>query len=86
MGLGTCRGRGGLWLLLTRGPWPLTNGWFALLSGVAVCPLTVTIFEKYAGVTLSGRVRIAIAALFFVAGRIALGVEFAGLGEGVRCS
>src|SRR6202795_4404704 len=23
---------GGLWLFWTTGPWPLTNGWFALLS------------------------------------------------------
>jgi hypothetical protein len=71
-------GGGGLWLLVTRGPWPLTNGWFALLSGVAACPLTVTIFKEYTGVTLSGRVRIAIAALFFGAGRIALAVGICG--------
>jgi hypothetical protein len=24
---------GGLWLLWTKGPWPLTNGWFALVFG-----------------------------------------------------
>jgi len=28
-------GGGGLLLLGTKGPWPLTNGWFALLSGVS---------------------------------------------------
>jgi hypothetical protein len=32
-------GGGGLLLLLEKGPWPLTNGWFALLSGIAACPL-----------------------------------------------
>ena len=27
-------GGGGLVLLLTKGPWPLTNGWFALLQPI----------------------------------------------------
>src|ERR1700676_4187061 len=65
---------GGLWLLWRKGPWPLTNGWFALLSGVSACPATGWFLKKYAGVTVSGYVRIATAALFFVAGRIALTV------------
>jgi len=64
---------GGLWLLWTKGRWPLTNGWFALLSGVAACPVTGWFVKKCAGVTVSGYVRTA-AALFFVAGRIALAV------------
>src|SRR5260370_36320079 len=42
---------GGLWLLWTKGPWPLTNGWVALLSGVSACPATGWFLEKYAGVT-----------------------------------
>jgi len=63
---------GGLWLLWTKGPWPLTNGWFALLSGVSACPLTAWVLKKYLRITVSGYVRIAAAALFFVAGRIAL--------------
>ena len=33
-------GGGGLGLIITRGPWPLTNGWFALFSGISACPLT----------------------------------------------
>lgn len=65
-------GGGGLVLLLTRGPLPLTNGWFALFSGVAACPLTATLWQRCVGIKLSGRVRIAAAMLFFVAGRIAL--------------
>ena len=65
---------GGLCLLWTKGPWPLTNGWFALLSGVSVCPLTAWSLKKYAGVTVSGYVRTATAALCFVAGRIVLAV------------
>jgi len=43
-------GGGGLWLLWTKGPLPLTNGWFALLSGLAACPLTAWLFKKYAGI------------------------------------
>lgn len=65
-------GGGGLWLLLTKGPWPLTNGWFALFSGVSACPVTGWVLQKCAGVTVSGYVRLFAAALFFVAGRIAL--------------
>ena len=65
-------GGGGLLLLLTRGPLPLTNGWFALFSGIIACPLTATLSQKYVGIRLSGRVRIAAAMLFFIAGRIAL--------------
>jgi hypothetical protein len=65
---------GGIWLLWTKGPWPLTNGWFALLSGLSACPATAWFFEKYAGVTISGYFRMAAAAFFFVAGKIALAV------------
>jgi hypothetical protein len=65
-------GGGGLCLLLTKGPWPLTNGWFALFSGVSACPATGWFLRKYAGVTVSGYVQLAAAAFFFVAGRIAL--------------
>jgi hypothetical protein len=60
---------GGLWLLWTKGPWPLTNGWFALLSGVSVCPATAWLLEKF---TVSGYVRLAATIFCFVAGRIAL--------------
>jgi hypothetical protein len=68
-------GGGGLWLLWTRGPWPLTNGWFALFSGLAACPATAWFLKKYAGVQVSGYVRLAAAAFFFVAGRIALAIR-----------
>ena len=44
-------GGGGLWLMWTKGPWPLTNGWFALCSGLAACPVTAWMFNKYAGIT-----------------------------------
>jgi hypothetical protein len=58
-------------LLIERGPWPLTNGWFALASGVAACPLTAWLASRSLGVTLSGRVRFAAAALIWLAGQIA---------------
>jgi len=63
---------GGLRLLWTKGPWPLTNGWFALFSGVSACPASAWLLRKYAGVTVSGYVRLVAASLFFVAGKIAL--------------
>jgi hypothetical protein len=65
-------GGGGLMLLFEKGPLPLTNGWFALFSGVAACPLTVFFFKKCAGITVSGWVQFAVAMAFFIAGRIAL--------------
>jgi len=65
-------GGGGLWLLITRGPWPPTNGWFALGSGLAACPLTAAALRRYAGIAMSGWARLAAAAAFYVAGRIAL--------------
>jgi hypothetical protein len=33
-------GVGGLMLLIKEGPLPVTNGWFAMFSGIAACPLT----------------------------------------------
>jgi hypothetical protein len=72
-------GGGGLGLLITRGPLPLTNGWFALFSGISACPLTAWLIKKYAGITLSGWVRFAIAFLIIVVGRLVLKIE--GRGE-----
>jgi hypothetical protein len=65
-------GGGGLLLLLEKGPLPLTNGWFALLSGIAACPLTAWVFKRLTGVTVSGWLRFSAAAVVFIAGRIAL--------------
>lgn len=65
-------GGGGLLLLIQRGPWPLTNGWFALLSGIAACLATAWLCKRYLSITLSGWLRFTVAALFFVAGRVAL--------------
>lgn len=68
-------GGGGLVLLIQRGPWPLTNGWFALCSGIAACPLTAWAFKRYLGIALSVYVQIGVAVLFFIAGRIALVIQ-----------
>lgn len=65
-------GGGGLWLLFTRGPWPPTNGWFAVFSGLTACPLSAWSFKKYAGIHVSGWLQLAVSVLLFVAGHIAL--------------
>ena len=65
-------GGGGFLLLLSRGPLPLTNGWFAMFSGIAACPLTATLSQRLFGIRLSGRARFIAAAIFFASGRIAL--------------
>ena len=65
-------GGGGLMLLVEKGPWPLTNGWFAMFSGIAACPLLVPLARRVAGVALSGRARFWAALAFLVAGRVAL--------------
>jgi len=68
-------GGGGLGLIITRGPWPLTNGWFALFSGISACQLTAWLLKKYVGITLSDWTRFAIAFLFVVLGRLVLKLE-----------
>jgi hypothetical protein len=64
----------GLWLLFTAGPWPPTNGWFALFSGLAACPLLAPSLKKCAGISISGWQQFAAAALIFVAGHAALAI------------
>lgn len=64
-------GCGGVWLI-TTGPWPPTHGWFVLCSGLSVWPVTAWACKKYLGVTLSGRARLGAAALFVLAGRLAV--------------
>ena len=64
-------GGGGVMLLIERGPWPLTNGWFAVCSGVAACPLTAWLANRILGISFSGRARFVAAALIWIAGQIA---------------
>jgi hypothetical protein len=65
-------GVGGLALLIHQGPLPITNGWFAMFSGAAACPLAGSLLHKYTNVTISIRTQLAIALLIFIAGRIAV--------------
>ena len=65
-------GAGGFLLLVHQGPWPITNGWFAMLSGIAACPLAATLLKRYARVVVPAYVQFAAALLIFVAGRVAV--------------
>ncbi|MFI4921019.1 MAG: hypothetical protein ACHQAZ_05200 [Gammaproteobacteria bacterium] len=65
-------GVGGLVLLIHEGPWPITNGWFAMLSGMAACPLSAWLLKRYAGIKVPLGVQLAIALLIMIAGRIAV--------------
>jgi hypothetical protein len=65
-------GIGGLVLLIHRGPLPITNGWFAMFSGIAACPLTASLLRRYIGVPISRRAQFIVALLIFIAGRIAV--------------
>lgn len=68
----TVAGGGGLWLLYTNGPWPPTNGWFAVFSGFAACPLINKPLSKYSRPSAVGWAQFGAAALLFAAGRAAL--------------
>ena len=58
--------------MITTGPWPPTHGWFVLCSGLSAWPVTAWACKKYLSVTLSGRARLGAAALFILAGRLAV--------------
>jgi len=63
---------GGLALLIDEGPWPLTNGWFAMFSGIAACPLTAWLLKRYGGIKFPLGAQLAIALLISLAGRVAV--------------
>ena len=65
-------GVGGFLLLVHEGPLPITNGWFAMFSGIAGCPLTARLLKRYARVVVPGYIQLAVALLIFVAGRVAV--------------
>jgi hypothetical protein len=65
-------GGGGLGLLIIRGVWPPTNGWFALFSGLAACPLLGWSLNKFAGIRIAFWVQLVAAVLIMLAGRAAL--------------
>jgi hypothetical protein len=68
-------GIGGLGPIITQGPLPLTNGWFALFSGFSACPLTAWLLKRYGGIRLSGWTRFAIAFLIIVVARLFVKIE-----------
>jgi hypothetical protein len=68
-------GMGGLGLLITLGPWPPTNGWFALFSGLSACPLTTLLLRRYAGINFPGWSRLVVALIIIMAGRLTLQIE-----------
>src|SRR5262245_62076817 len=65
-------GVGGFLFLVHEGPLPITNGWFAMFSGIAACPLTARLLERYARVVVPGYMQFAVALLIFIAGRVAV--------------
>ena len=65
-------GVGGFLLLVHEGPLPITNGWFAMFSGIAVCPLTARLLKRHAHVVVPGYIQYAVALLIFIAGRVAV--------------
>jgi len=65
-------GLGGLILLIHEGQLPVTNGWFAMFSGIAACPLVGPLLKKYRAVRVSGGVQFLVALLIMIAGRVAV--------------
>ena len=65
-------GVGGFLLLVHQGPLPITNGWFAMFSGIAACPLTTRLLKGYVRVVVPGYLPLAVALLIFIAGRVAV--------------
>ena len=65
-------GCGGFGLIIEEGPLPLTHGWYAMFSGIALCPATAWLLKRYTGLETSFRARFIVAALFIAAGRLAL--------------
>jgi hypothetical protein len=67
-------GGGGFGILLIRGLWPPTNGWFALMSGLAACPMIGRLLRNYAHLKVSGWQQFSAAVLLVAVGRLALTV------------
>ena len=67
-------GVGGLMLLIHEGPLPVTNGWFAMFSGIAACPGTAWLLKRYFRVNVPLGAQFAVAFLIWVAGRAAVAV------------
>ena len=68
-------GVGGLLLLLYLGPLPLTNGWFAMFSGIAACPALPSLIQKVTGRRVRWGACVVVAALIMAAGRAVVAIE-----------
>lgn len=66
---------GGLGLIITLGPWPPTNGWFALFSGLAACPATAWILPRYLGINFPRWASFVVAFAIILFGRLTLKIE-----------
>jgi hypothetical protein len=66
---------GGLSLIITLGPWPPTNGWFALFSGLAAWPVTAWTLRRYCGMNFPGSARFVVAFAIILLGRLTLKIE-----------
>src|SRR5271170_1109471 len=60
-------GGGGLLLLIQKGPWPPTNGWFALFSGLFAWPPSAFFLRRLAGIAATPRIQVAAAIFFLIA-------------------
>jgi hypothetical protein len=65
-------GVGGLVLLIHEGPLPITNGWFAMFSGLAACPATAWALRRYTRISVSRNLQFEVALAIFIAGRAAV--------------
>jgi hypothetical protein len=65
-------GGGGFGLILTEGPLPLTHGWYAMFSGIALCPATAWLLNRTTAIELSYRARFLIALAIILTGRLML--------------
>ena len=66
---------GGLGLIITLGPWPPTNGWFALFSGLSACPVTAWVFRRYRGINYPGWALFVVAFAIILLGRFTPTIE-----------
>ena len=66
---------GGVGLIITLGPWPPTNGWFALFSGLAACPTTAWSLRRYFGINFPPWARFILAFAIILLGRLTLTIE-----------
>jgi hypothetical protein len=65
-------GLGGFGLILEEGPLPLTHGWYAMFSGIALCPAAAWLLKRTTTIELSYLTRFLAALAIILAGRLAL--------------